>query len=187
MRTPLQRSALIALLAGAALLQGCSDDSGKKADMHNAATGQDGMANMGSEQATPAMADTSAQADADNGITRTPSPADAKVFIVSPGDGDTVSSPVKVVFGIEGMSLAPAGTDKPNTGHHHLLVDLDQLPDMNMPLPANDHVIHFGKAQTETTLDLAPGQHTLQLLLADYRHVPFEPPVISQKITITVK
>jgi Domain of unknown function (DUF4399) len=119
---------------------------------------------------------------------RTPSPKGAKVFIVSPKNGETVSSPVTVKFGIKGMTLAPAGTKAENTGHHHLLIDTDPPADLGQPLPTvPDKIIHFGKAQTETTVTLPPGKHTLQLLLGDANHIPHNPPVISKKITITVK
>ncbi len=114
-------------------------------------------------------------------------PAGAKVFIVSPKDGATVDKTFTVKFGIEGMALKPAGDATPNTGHHHLLVDLDQQPPFDQPLPVTDHILHFGKAQTETTLTLTPGKHTLQLLLGDRFHVPFKPAVESKKITVTVK
>ena len=117
---------------------------------------------------------------------RTPSPAGAKVFIISPKNGATVTSPVTVKFGIKGMTIAPAGTKTPNTGHHHLLIDTDPPADMSQPLPATDKIVHFGKGQTETTLNLPPGKHTLQLLLGDANHIPHNPPVISRKITITV-
>ncbi len=118
---------------------------------------------------------------------RTPSPKGAKVFIISPKNGATVSNPVTVKFGIKGMTLAPAGTKQENTGHHHLLIDTDPPADMSQPLPATDKIVHFGKAQTETTLTLPPGKHTLQLLLGDQNHIPHNPPVLSKKITITVK
>ncbi len=104
--------------------------------------------------------------------------------INSPKDGATVQSPVKVTFALEGMTLAPAGTGGPNSGHHHLFVD-GQLPYLTKPL--GGCVTHFGKAQTETTLDLAPGKHTLQLILGDKTHTPHMKPLISEKITITVK
>ena len=117
----------------------------------------------------------------------TPSPAGAKVFIISPKNGATVSNPVTVKFGIKGMTLAPAGTATANTGHHHLLIDTDPPADLSQPLPAiPDKIVHFGKAQTETTLTLPPGKHTLQLVLGDQNHIPHNPPVISKKITITV-
>jgi len=117
----------------------------------------------------------------------TPAPAGARVYIISPADGAVVSSPVTVKFGLSGMGVAPAGVDKPNTGHHHLLIDLDGVPPAGMPLPADDHHKHFGGGQTETTVQLAPGQHTLQLIMGDQNHVPHEPPVMSDKITITVE
>jgi Domain of unknown function (DUF4399) len=117
---------------------------------------------------------------------RTPSPADAQVYIISPKDGAKVSSPVVVQFGLKGMGIAPAGVKIDNTGHHHLLIDTDAPTDLNAPLPASDKVVHFGKGQTETTVKLAPGKHTLQLLLGDSGHVPHNPPVISKKITVTV-
>ena len=118
---------------------------------------------------------------------RTPSPPGAKVFIVSPKNGAKVTSPFTVKFGIKGMTLAPAGTKQENSGHHHLLIDTDPPADLSQPLPAiPDKIVHFGKAQTETTLTLPPGKHTLQLLLGDDRHIPHNPPVMSKKITITV-
>lgn len=119
-------------------------------------------------------------------LPRTPAPAGAKVFIVSPKDGETVSSPVKVVFGIEGMGLAPAGEKNDTAGHHHLLVDTD-LADPAVPIPADATHIHFGKAQTEATVELAAGKHTLQLVLGDYLHIPFDPVIASDKITVEVK
>lgn len=118
---------------------------------------------------------------------RTPSPKGAQVFIISPKSGETVTSPVTVKFGIKGMTLAPAGTKQENSGHHHLLIDSDPPADLGQPLPATDKIVHFGKAQTETTLTLPPGTHTLQLLLGDHNHIPHNPPVLSKKITITVK
>ena len=118
---------------------------------------------------------------------RTPSAAGAEVYIISPKDGATVHNPVLVQFGLRGMGVAPAGMKFDNTGHHHLLIDTDPPSDLSTPLPATDKIVHFGKGQTETTLNLAPGKHTLQLLFADANHIPHSPPVISQKITITVK
>jgi uncharacterized protein DUF4399 len=119
------------------------------------------------------------------GAARTPSPAGAKVYFISPKDGETVKGPVKVVMGLSGMGIAPAGIDMADTGHHHLLVDADAGP-MDKPIPSDDNHRHFGKGQTETSLKLAPGKHTLQLLLGDKGHVPHEPAVVSEKITITV-
>lgn len=116
----------------------------------------------------------------------TTAPADAKVYFIAPADGATVSSPVKIVFGLSGMGVAPAGTQVEGTGHHHLLVDAPTV-DVSLPLPASGQVIHFGKGQTETELELEPGQHTLQLMFADWKHQPFNPGVASAPITITVK
>ena len=116
-------------------------------------------------------------------------PKDAKVFFVAPKNGATVTGPVKVVMGVKGIEIAPAGTDKPATGHHHILVDAD-LPKgerAKSPLPADENVKHFGKGQTETELTLAPGKHTLQLVVGDGNHVPYDPALASRKITITVK
>ena len=118
---------------------------------------------------------------------RTASPPGAEVYIISPRNGAKVKSPVLVQFGLKGMGVAPAGVKFDNTGHHHLLVDTDAPADMAAPLPATDHIRHFGKGQTETSLTLPPGRHTLQLLLGDQNHIPHEPPVISKKITITVE
>ena len=118
--------------------------------------------------------------------TASPSAPGAKVFIIEPKDGTTVTSPVTVKFGIEGMAIAPAGTDQPNSGHHHLIVDA-QPGDMSAAIPADENHKHFGKGQTETTVDLKPGTHTLHLVLGDKNHVPHTPPVVSSVITITVK
>jgi hypothetical protein len=119
---------------------------------------------------------------------RSAAPAGAEVYIISPANGATVTGPVTVRFGLKGMGIAPAGVKFDNTGHHHLLVDTDlsQIK-LDAPLPASEKILHFGKGQTETVLTLAPGKHTLELLFADYLHVPFDPPLHSKKITITVK
>ena len=126
------------------------------------------------------------KAAAANAIVRTPRPADAKLYIISPANGETVSSPVTVRFGLSGMGVAPAGVATPNTGHHHLIVD-SPLPALDGPQPKDDKHIHFGGGQTETNLTLVPGKHTLQLVLADKDHVAHDPPLISEPITITVK
>ncbi len=117
----------------------------------------------------------------------TPAPDGAAAYIISPTDGAVVTNPVTVRFGLKGMGVAPAGVDKPATGHHHLLIDVKDEPPMDAPVPNDDHHRHFGGGQTETTLELSPGTHTLQLLLGDKNHVPHDPPVMSKKITITVK
>jgi len=117
----------------------------------------------------------------------TPAPDGAKAYIVSPADGATVASPVTVVFGLEGMGVAPAGVDKPKTGHHHLLINVADMPPAGQPIPADDNHKHFGGGQTQVTVDLPPGTHSLQLLLGDMNHVPHDPPVLSEKIMVTVK
>ncbi len=114
-------------------------------------------------------------------------PEGAKVYIVSPADGDTVPATFTVVFGLSGMGVAPAGVDQANTGHHHLLIDVDEEPDMTQPLPATENILHFGGGQTEVEVTLEPGEHSLQLLLGNYLHIPHDAPVISEKITINVE
>jgi hypothetical protein len=131
----------------------------------------------------PAMAQAPAAAPA---MPRTASPPGAKLYIVSPADGATVKGPVTLVFGLAGMGIAPAGVQFENAGHHHLLIDTDLPKDLGMPLPATDSIRHFGKGQTEAVITLAPGRHTLQLVLGDHMHIPFNPVVASPKITITV-
>jgi hypothetical protein len=119
---------------------------------------------------------------------QTPSPAGAKVYIINLKDGAEVTSPFLVQFGLSGMGIAPAGVEKPNTGHHHLLIDTKMTDEqMKAPIPADDTHKHFGGGQTEAMVTLAPGKHTLQLLLADWTHIPHTPPVMSEPITITVK
>ena len=110
-----------------------------------------------------------------------------KLYFIEPKDGATVNGPIKIVFGLSGMGVAPAGIDFPNTGHHHLLVDLENLPDLSKPIPANKNHIHFGKGQTEAILELPKGKRTLQLLMGNYLHIPHKEPVVSKKITIFVK
>ncbi|VEP17506.1 conserved exported hypothetical protein [Hyella patelloides LEGE 07179] len=125
------------------------------------------------------------QASADGLISH--APADAEAYIITPTDGDSVAQTFTVKFGLSGMGIAPAGVERENTGHHHLLVDLADSPDLTASLPANDRIRHFGGGQTETQLTLPPGEHTLQLLLGNYVHVPHDNPVMSKKITISVK
>ncbi|MFA9474071.1 MAG: DUF4399 domain-containing protein [Filomicrobium sp.] len=121
-----------------------------------------------------------------SGIAQTAAPEGAKVYFIEPADGAVVSGPVTVRFGLSGMGVAPAGVEKAKTGHHHLLIDT-KLEDYTAPVPADDNHKHFGGGQTETTIELAPGKHTLQLLLGDHNHIPHKPPVESEVITITVK
>jgi len=119
----------------------------------------------------------------------TPAPAGAKAYFIDLKDGATVKSPFVVRFGLSGIGVAPAGVEKANTGHHHLIIDADAPTgeDLDYSIPADENFKHFGGGQTETTLTLAPGQHTLQLLLGDMNHIPHNPPVMSEKITITVE
>ena len=117
---------------------------------------------------------------------RMPAPSGAAVYFITPADGETLADPITVRFGLKGMGVAPAGIDKANTGHHHLLIDTPDLPPLDEPIPADDHHKHFGGGQTETTIDLPPGTHALQLLLADQNHISFNPPLMSERITITV-
>lgn len=117
---------------------------------------------------------------------RTASAEGARVFFISPADGDTVSNPIAIEFGIEGMSVVAAGVNESHSGHHHLLVDTD-VPDTALPIPADANHIHFGDASTATELTLAPGEHTLLLLLGDHLHIPHNPPVVSDPITIMVE
>lgn len=119
-------------------------------------------------------------------VTRSPSSEGASVSFGNLEDGDVVPLKFRVKFSISGMGIAPAGVAIENTGHHHLLIDVTDLPDFNQPLPVSDNIMHFGKGQTKVLLELTEGTHTLQLVLADYRHIPHEPPVISDPVTITV-
>lgn len=123
----------------------------------------------------------------------TPAPSGASVYFVNIEDGATVSSPFKVIFGLTGMGVAPAGTEAANTGHHHLFINRpplgegeDGVDELESGLPADENHVHFGKGQTETMLELPKGKHTLQMVLGDYSHVPHATPVVSEVITITV-
>jgi Domain of unknown function (DUF4399) len=119
---------------------------------------------------------------------RVAAPAGAEVYFIAPQNGAKLHSPVTIKFGLKGMGIAPAGIKFDNTGHHHLLVDTDVSElKLDAPMPATDKIVHFGKGQTETTLTLAPGKHTLQLVFADYLHQSFDPPLTSKKITVTVE
>jgi hypothetical protein len=119
---------------------------------------------------------------------QTSAPPNASVYIINLKDGDTVTSPFKVQFGLTGMGIAPAGVERPNTGHHHLLIDTTLTPDeLKQPIVMDAKHMHFGGGQTETMLTLPPGQHRLQLEFADWSHVPFNPPVMSPIVSVTVK
>ena len=126
------------------------------------------------------------QAESPAVIVRTASMDGASVFFITPADGDSTSSPVSVEFGIDGMAVAATGDNQAHSGHHHLLVDTG-LPDLALPIPADANHIHFGDASTSTELNLEPGEHTLQLLLGDFRHIPHDPPLVSEQITLTIE
>lgn len=158
----------IGTLALALCLSGCGEKSAPVAD--KAAQ---------TETATEAAMQSAVRA-------RTPSPEGARVFFITPADGDTVSNPIDIEFGIDVMTVAKAGDNQPESGHHHLLIDT-ALPDLGAPVPADANHVHFGDGSTRTEITLDPGQHTLQLLLADHLHVPHDPPVVSEVITITVE
>lgn len=117
---------------------------------------------------------------------RTKAPDGADVYFITPTDGATVASPVTVRFGLKGLGVAPAGVEKKNTGHHHLLID-QKLADYDNAIPADDKHKHFGGGQTQTSVTLSAGKHTLQLVVGDHNHIPHEPPIQSEVITITVK
>lgn len=120
-------------------------------------------------------------------LQRAKAPAGAQVFIVAPADGATVGQDVKVEFGAKNISVAPATNNAPGTGHHHLLVDVAELPPGDAPIANDATHRHYGKGQTEDTIHLAPGDHTLQLDFADALHMQFDPPIVSKKITVHVK
>lgn len=134
---------------------------------------------------TPAPAGNMSMMAAPSGA-RTPSPKGAKVYFIDLANGATVPRSVTVRFGLSGMGVAPAGVQKPNTGHHHLLIDTD-LPPLDAPIPKDEHHLHFGGGQTETVLQLSPGHHTLQLLLGDGNHMPHQPPVYSERLEVNVE
>jgi len=151
----------IALITATLMIAGCAQESAPEAP-----------AEMGAPAAAPAVMHSSA-------------PAGAEAYIIAPANGATVTSPVTVAFGLRGIGVAPAGIDLPNTGHHHLLIDTE-LANFDSPIPANAQHVHFGLGQTETTVELAPGRHELRLVLGDHMHIPHDPPVTSDVVTITV-
>ena len=118
-------------------------------------------------------------------IELSPSTDNASVYFISPNNGESVSSRFKVQFGLENFGIAPAGIQVMHSGHHHLIIDAD-LPPLNLPIPADKNHVHFGKGQTEVEIELTKGEHTLQLLLGDFRHIPHDPPIFSKKITVKV-
>jgi Domain of unknown function (DUF4399) len=141
---------------------------------------------MATAAPTAPVAITASTPTLSSGYKKVAAAPEAKVYFANLRNGATVTSPVKVMFGLSGMGVAPAGVEKAGTGHHHLLVDVATV-DANAPLPANDQYRHFGLGQTETSVELKPGTHTLQLIVADQNHIPHHPVVISERITITVK
>lgn len=145
-----------------------------------------GCSKPASDKDTATAADTVAVAAAPEPLPRTPSADGASVFFISPSDGDVVSSPVTVEFGIAAMNVVKAGEIQAYSGHHHLLIDTE-IPELTMPVPADEHHRHFGDGSTLADISLEPGLHTLRLLLADHMHIPHDPPVISDSITITVE
>ncbi len=175
MRFPIIAALIVLSLAA------CGDDSTKTSEASKEAAPTEAT----SEAAAPAAEPVAAAAE-ETASDRTPSPPGAKVMILEPADGATVTSPVTVKFGVEGMEVAPAGTDTPNTGHHHLYIDTT-YSDGTDPVPADGQHIHSGKGQTEAQVELPPGQHTLQDVFADKNHVPHDPPVTSEVVTITVE
>lgn len=120
-------------------------------------------------------------------LPRTPAPEGARVYFIEPADGATVPARFTVRFGLGGMGVAPAGIEMKGTGHHHLLVNVDQLPDPDQPIPNDERHRHFGMGQTEVEIELEPGEHTLQLLLGDHLHRPHQPPVVSEAIRVVVE
>jgi len=155
------RLLIIALIIG---LAACGDDSADKA----------------AETTQPAAVAEAAQ------IARIASTEGASVFFITPADGDTVSNPINIEFGIAGMDVVKAGNNKPNSGHHHLLIDTD-LPDLGLPIPADEHHVHFGDGSVSTQISLPPGEHKLQMLLGDHLHIPHNPHLTSAQIAITVE
>lgn len=159
---------LISIFALTTLIAAC----GKQAEETAPDTVEEAAASV--EESAPAVLPRTASADG------------ATVFFITPADGDTVSNPISVEFGIEGMAVVKAGDDTPHSGHHHLLIDTG-LPDLGMPIPADAQHVHFGDGSTATEITLEPGEHTLQMLLGDHLHIPHDPPLASDVITIIVE
>jgi hypothetical protein len=135
--------------------------------------------------AAPAAAAPAAAAPA--ALTRKRAPAGAMAYIIEPTDGAGVTNPVRVVFGLKGFGVAPAGVERDDAGHHHLLVDTGMPANLGLPIPNDDQHRHFGGGQTEVELTLSPGRHTLQMLLGDHLHIPHDPPIVSSVVTIEVE
>jgi hypothetical protein len=137
--------------------------------------------------AAPAAAPPPAAATPPAAPTRKPAPSGAEAYIIEPADGARVTSPVRVVFGLKGFGVAPAGVERADAGHHHLLVDAPLPADLGLPIPNDEQHRHFGGGQTEVDLTLPPGRHTLQMLLGDHLHIPHDPPIASSVVTIEVQ
>ena len=137
-------------------------------------------------QTTPMATAAEAPATEPPQIPRTASSEGASVFFITPADGATVTNPISIEFGIAGMDVVKAGNNQPNSGHHHLLIDTG-LPDLGLPIPANEQHVHFGDGSVSTQISLPPGEHKLQMLLGDHLHIPHNPPITSAQITITVE
>ena len=118
-------------------------------------------------------------------LPRTPAPEGAAVYFIAPSDGDELANPVNIVFGLSGAGVAPAGIVFPDSGHHHMLVDTGMPPE-NLPIPTDENHLHFGLGQSEAMVELPPGEHRLQLILGDHLHIPHDPPLVSETITVTV-
>jgi hypothetical protein len=136
--------------------------------------------------AESAVTEQTVTVEKDTAIKRTTSAAGASVFFITPTDGETLANPINIEFGVSGMDVAKAGDDQPNSGHHHLLIDVG-LPELELPIPADEHHVHFGDGSTATSITLTPGEHSLQMLLGDYLHIPHNPALTSAQITITVE
>jgi len=143
--------------------------------------------NVPDETTNAALSESDAAATPEvNALPRTASADGASVFFITPTDGATVSNSIAIEFGVEGMDVVKAGDNQPHSGHHHLLIDTG-LPDLGLPIPADTQHIHFGDGSTSTEITLEPGEHTLQMLLGDYLHIPHNPPLVSEPITVIVE
>lgn len=163
-------SVAVVAVAAAAGLSGCASNSAPVMSVAPTAP-------MKVNVSTPTLA---------AGYVKVAAAPNAALYFLNLKNGDVVTSPALVQFGLRGMGVAPAGVEKAGTGHHHLLIDVAEL-DVNAPIAVSDQLRHFGLGQTEVTLEMKPGQHTLQLLMGDQNHIPHHPVVISERITITVK
>ena len=116
-----------------------------------------------------------------------PAPDDAYLYFIWPDNGTVIRGAFWCRFGLRNMGVTHAGDDFANSGHHHLLIDVNDPLDPNDAIPQDKNHLHFGAGQTEARIELPPGKHTLQLVLGDWSHVPFNPPIVSPVITVEVK